>query len=114
MKPKTAFTSAPAKAAPNVSLYDATARGSETVSQKRCQEMVAVFRKRPESGISTIRLRYSTVSPRVSPNPGRTLRRLDRHNGLFIGRVDKSGRSPPHRRSAFLASPAPRRTAHPP
>ena len=71
---RTALIAAASSDAPNVSRYDATTRGAVTVCQNCCQVSVAVFRNSADSGSSTMRLRYSTVNPIVSPKPGNARR----------------------------------------
>src|SRR6476661_4913235 len=60
------------KEAPNVSRYEAITRGDVTAATNWSQVSVKVFRTRAASGISTIRLRYSSVYPSVRLNPGST------------------------------------------
>ena len=64
----------PISEAPKVSLYEATARSSLIVSQNCDQERSVVRTTSAARGISTIRLRYTSVYPIVTPNPGKTLR----------------------------------------
>jgi hypothetical protein len=48
------LTAAAARAAPNVSLYDATTRGAVTACQKPAQPRPALFQNRVESGMRTM------------------------------------------------------------
>ena len=57
MRPNTALTAAATNAAPTLSLYDATTRGSLMVCQIAFQPIVAVRAGSVMSGTSTIRHR---------------------------------------------------------
>ena len=57
MRPNTALTPAAMSAAPTLSLYDATTRGSLTVCQIALHPIVAVRAGSVTSGTSTIRHR---------------------------------------------------------
>src|SRR5882672_9522698 len=72
-KPKTALMPAAMSEAPKVSRYEAIARGSSSVSQKRCHSMPIALSTRAASGKSTIALRKKVVKPTVRPKPGMTL-----------------------------------------
>src|SRR5688500_2280117 len=62
--------------APKLSLYDANTSGSrQTVPQNWSHVRVDVLSTSAPSGISTISVRYVSVYPSDSPNPGSTLRR---------------------------------------
>src|SRR5882672_5363029 len=71
-----ALTNAAANEAPNVNRYEATTRGDVTVSQNCGQVSANVRRKAADSGIRTIKLKYSSAKPSARSNPGRTLWRL--------------------------------------
>ena len=73
MKPKTALTSAASSAAPNVSRYDATARGSSSTLMNLSQVIALPLKTSAASGSSTTTLRKNVVKPSVRPNPGRML-----------------------------------------
>src|SRR5690349_9331127 len=77
MNPNTELTSAPANDAPKLRRYAAIVRGDATVAQNSDQLRVKVLKKIVESGSSTTMLRYTSVYPIVSPNPGRTFLRRD-------------------------------------
>src|SRR5438045_9518512 len=74
--------------APKLSSYEAIARGAVTTCQNRGHVSDEAFRNVAESGIRTMRLRYKTVNPRESPNPGKTLRCLSL---IFIYFLHPSG-----------------------
>ena len=56
-----------------MSRYDARTRGDVTVSTKVPQLTVKVFRNTADSGIRTMKQRYSSEKPRARLNPGNTL-----------------------------------------
>ena len=70
---------AAANAAPKLSLYDATTRGSVTVAQKSDQPIDDVLIKIMDSGNKTSKLTYNIVNPSDSPNPGKILCFLNLH-----------------------------------
>src|SRR6185295_6148937 len=74
-------------AVPNESCSDATTRGAVTAATNWSHVSVNVFTNAAESGISTIRLRYSSVNPRAMLNPGRTLWRRCRTFTLLRARL---------------------------
>ena len=61
------------KEAPNVNLYEATTRGAVTACQNCSHVRLRVLNTSADRGMSTIRLRYAMVKPRVISNPGKTL-----------------------------------------
>src|SRR5687768_5339375 len=63
--------------APNESRKDARTLGLVMTSMKPEKLRVNVLMNTADSGISTIRLRYSSVKPRASSNPGNTLLLLE-------------------------------------
>ena len=70
---------AAANAAPKLSLYDATTRGSVTVAKKSDQPMDVVLIKIMDSGNKTSILTYNIVNPSDNPNPGKILCFLNLH-----------------------------------
>src|SRR5687768_5023863 len=93
ISPKNAFTNAAANEAPKVSRYEATTRGVATASQKAGQLMVKVLRKAADSGMSTMKLRYSSVNPSARSKPGSTLCRLRRVRERTMAGALRSARS---------------------
>ena len=73
MKPKTAFTQAARNEAPNVSRYDASARGSVAMRQNSSSGRLPALMISAAIGISTMNVRNNPAKPSVKPNPGSTL-----------------------------------------
>src|SRR5262245_10242787 len=73
MKPKTAFTHAARNEAPNVSRYDASARGSVAMRQNSSSGKLPARMISAAIGISTMNVRNNPANPSVSPKPGSTL-----------------------------------------
>src|SRR5579862_2404620 len=96
--------------APKVSRYEATARGEAAMCQNCVPLSEDAFRNVAASGSKTIRLRYNTVYPSASPNPGRLLRFLKVKD--ITGSADRSGRTPRHRQNVFSAPFANLRKLH--
>jgi hypothetical protein len=59
-----------------------------TASRNCCQLSVKVFRNAADSGISTIRLMYSSAKPSARSKPGSTLWRLSRARRRIIAARD--------------------------
>ena len=73
MKPNTAFRLAAISDAPNVSRYDASARGSVAIRQNSSSGRLLARMISAASGIRTMNVRNSPAKPSVMPKPGNTL-----------------------------------------
>ena len=73
MKPKTAFTHAARNEAPNVSRYDASARGSVAMRQNSSSGRLPALMISAAIGISTMNVEEQPAKPSVKPKPGSTL-----------------------------------------
>src|SRR5512134_2180096 len=72
-KPNTALTQAARNEAPNVSLYEASARGSVALRQNSSSGRLPARMISAAIGINTMNVRNSPAKPSVKPNPGSTL-----------------------------------------
>ena len=82
--PKTALIATTIADAPRVSFSAAIACGVVTSSQNEDSPPSNDFATTAASGIRTIRLRYATTRPRVSPGPARPSLKLDLAGALTV------------------------------